>query len=80
MVVDVSETHTSQPALVFFPLAPLAALVGDGGGGRCWTGRRCWHRPWNVRSPGAELCIRAGYVALRRIADFFGLRYDPDPH
>jgi hypothetical protein len=32
------------------------------------------------RSPDAELCIRAGYVALRRIADFFDVRHNPDPH
>ncbi len=34
------------------------------------------------RSRGAdvELCIRAGYVALRRIADFFDIRHNPDPH
>jgi len=32
------------------------------------------------RSPDAELCIRAGYVALRRITDFFDVRHNPDPH
>jgi hypothetical protein len=32
------------------------------------------------RSPDAELCIRAGYIALRRIADFFGVDHNPDPH
>ncbi|HKZ69047.1 MAG TPA: hypothetical protein VI547_09735 [Anaerolineales bacterium] len=32
--------------------------------------------PPNVQ---ANLCIRAGYIALRRIADFFRLPYDPDP-
>jgi hypothetical protein len=31
------------------------------------------------RTPEAELCIRGGFVALRAIADFFGIRYDPDP-
>jgi hypothetical protein len=31
-------------------------------------------------SPDAELCIRAGYVALRRIADFFGIDHNPNPH
>ena len=29
--------------------------------------------------PDAMLCIRAGYIALRRIAGFFGIPYDPDP-
>jgi hypothetical protein len=32
------------------------------------------------RSPDAELCIRAGYVAMRRIADLFNVRHNPDPH
>ncbi len=32
------------------------------------------------RSIDAELCIRAGYVAVRRIADFFNVRHNPDPH
>jgi hypothetical protein len=29
--------------------------------------------------PEAQLCIRAGFIGLRRIADFFGMEYDPDP-
>jgi hypothetical protein len=32
-----------------------------------------------VRQPAAELRIRSGYVALRRIGDFFGMPYDPAP-
>lgn len=32
-----------------------------------------------LRQAHAAICIRAGYVALRRIADFFGIFYDPDP-
>src|SRR5919198_4002856 len=28
----------------------------------------------------AQLCIRAGYIALRKIADFFGIPFHPDPH
>lgn len=32
--------------------------------------------PRNVR---AEFCIRAGYLALRRVAEFFGIPFDPDP-
>jgi hypothetical protein len=27
----------------------------------------------------AAIVIRAGYISLRRIADFFGVDYDPDP-
>ena len=28
----------------------------------------------------ADLCIRAGFLALRSIADFFSVSYNPDPH
>lgn len=31
------------------------------------------------REPRAALCIRAGYLALRRIADFFGFEYNDVP-
>jgi hypothetical protein len=32
------------------------------------------------RTPEGQLCIRAGFIALRHIADFFRIAYDPDPH
>ena len=32
--------------------------------------------PW---SPQAGLCIRAGYLALREIADYFDIPYDSEP-
>ena len=31
------------------------------------------------RDPSAQLCIRAGFIALRRIADFFFFDYDREP-
>jgi len=31
-------------------------------------------------TPQAALCIRAGFIALRRIADVFGIAYAADPH
>ena len=78
--VDVTETHTSLPALVFFrsphwehSWVTASGAVLDGASLRASTVDR-------PRSPDAELCIRAGYVALRRIADFFGIRHNPDPH
>jgi hypothetical protein len=78
--VDVTETHTSLPALVFFrsphwehSWVTASGAVLDGASLLASTVDR-------PRSPDAELCIRAGYVALRRIADFFGIRHNPDPH
>ena len=77
--VDIEETHTSTPMLVFFR-SPQP--------GRSWiTAAGCvldaaalvastLDRP---RSSRSELCVRTGYLALRRIADVFGLPYDPAP-
>ncbi len=78
--VDVTETHTSLPALVFFrsphwehSWVTASGAVLDGASLLASTVDR-------RRSPDAELCIRAGYVALRRIADSFGIEHNPDPH
>jgi hypothetical protein len=78
--VDITETHTSVPALVFFrsphweqSWVTAAGAVLDAASLVASTVDR-------PRSPDAELCIRAGYIALRRIADYFGIPHDPDPH
>ena len=78
--VDISETHTSLPALVFFrspdwqhSWVTASGAVLDGASLLASTVDR-------PRSPDAELCIRAGYVAMRRIADFFDVVHNPDPH
>jgi hypothetical protein len=78
--VDITETHTSLPALVFFrsphwehSWVTASGAVLDGASLLASTVDR-------PRSPDAELCIRAGYVALRRIADFFNIDHNPDPH
>jgi hypothetical protein len=78
--VDITETHTSLPALVWFrsphwehSWVTASGAVLDGASLRASTVDR-------PRSPNAELCIRAGYVGLRRIADFFGVEHNSDPH
>ncbi len=32
------------------------------------------------RDVQAEICIRAGYIALRRVTAYFRIPFDPDPH
>lgn len=77
---EVEESHTSYPALNFFrspqpdrhwivaagTILDVASLVTS-----------------TVQLPGSTapsaVTIRAGYITLRRIADFFGVAYDPDP-
>ena len=76
---DLEETHTSQPSLVFFrspthdrSWITSAGVVLDAAAVRSSTLDL-------ARQPRAELCLRAGYLSLRRIADFYGIEYDPDP-
>jgi hypothetical protein len=76
---DVEETHTSQPSLVFFRSISHR---------RSWvTGAGVILEAASLRSSTldvppnaqAQLCIRAGYLALRRIADYFAIPNDHDP-
>jgi hypothetical protein len=75
---DLEETHTSYPALVYF----------RSGHGRSWLtsagavldAAAVVTAAVDVESrPQAQLCLRAGFLALREVADHFGLTYDPDP-
>jgi hypothetical protein len=77
--VDIEESHTSQPSLVFFR-SPHP--------GRSWiTAAGCvldtasivnstLDRPHDAR---CDVMIRSGFLTLRRIADFFQIPYDRDP-
>lgn len=76
---EIEETHTSQAALVFFrsprperSWVTASGVVMDAAA----LSNSTIDIPW---SPEAALCIRAGYSALRSIADFFSIPYDPDP-
>lgn len=76
---EVEESHTSYPALAFFR-SPQAhhSWVTSAGAVLDTAAFRASTLDLD-REPEAELCIRAGYIALRRIAYFFGIPYDPDP-
>jgi hypothetical protein len=77
--VDIEESHTSQPSLVFFRsphperswitaagcVLDTAAIVSS-----------TLDRPYNAQ---CDVMIRSGFLALRRIADSFQLHYNPDP-
>ena len=75
---DLEETHTSYPALVYF----------RSGHGRSWltsagtvldTAAVVTAAVDVEGRPQAQLCIRAGFLALREVADHFGQTYDADP-
>jgi hypothetical protein len=78
--VDVTETHTSLPALVFFRSPHWEHSWVTASGAVLDAASLVASTVDRPRSPDAELCIRAGYIALRRIADFFGIPHPSDPH
>lgn len=76
---EVEESHTTYPVLTFYRSpqperhwVTAAGTVLDGAALTLST----IDVPWQ---PQAALQLRAGFLALRRIADFFGIEYDPDP-
>jgi len=76
---QIEESHTSLTALIFFrspqpdhSWITAAGAVLDAAALAIST----IDIPHDVQ---ADLCIRAGYLALRRIADFFGIRYNMHP-
>jgi hypothetical protein len=77
--VELAETHTSFPALAFFR-SPEPGQSWVTASGTVLDGAALYlaavDRP---REPRAELMIRAGYIALRRVASFFRIEFDNDP-
>ena len=76
--VELEETHTSQPALVFFR-SPQPDHSWVTAAGAVLDGAALYLSCSPQEHPKADLCSRAGYLALRRIADFFGIPHNPEP-
>jgi hypothetical protein len=76
--IELQETHTSFPALVFFR-SPVPEHSWVTAAGAVLDAASLASSTLEDHDPDAELLIRAGYVSLRRVADFFGVPYDPDP-
>jgi len=77
--VDIEESHTSLAALVFFR-SPQPDHSWVTAAGAVLDAAALVASTVNVpRDTRADLCIRAGYLALRRISDFFRIPYDPSP-
>jgi hypothetical protein len=76
---EIQETHTSFPALPFFRSAiPPVSWVTASGVILDVAALRAAALDL-PRDPAAELCLRAGYLALRRIAAFYRISFDDDP-
>ncbi len=76
---DVEESHTSLGALAFFRSPdPNRSWVTSAG--VVLDTAAFTNATLDIpHDPRADLCIRAGFLALRHVAGFFGIAYDPDP-
>ncbi|MBK9927722.1 MAG: hypothetical protein IPP66_20820 [Anaerolineales bacterium] len=77
---DVEESHTTLPALVFFrsPRAENSWVIAAGSVlDAAAITLSALDIPYE---PSAALCIRAGFLAFHRIADYFDIPHPHDPH
>ena len=78
--VDIEESHTSQPSLVFFrsphPKRSWITAAGCVLDTAAITASTI-DRPHNS---SADIMLRSGFLALRRISEFFGIPFDPNPN
>ena len=77
--VEVEETHTSHPAIAFFRSAHTDHSWVTSAGAVLDGAALVLSSVDIPRDVEAEFCVRAGYLCLRGIADYFQIPYDPDP-
>jgi hypothetical protein len=76
---ELGEAHTSFPALVHFR-SPQPDRSWITGAGLVLDAAAIYLSALSVtKRPRAALMIRSGFEALRSIADFYSIPYDPDP-
>jgi hypothetical protein len=77
--IDIEESHTSLTPLIFLR-SPQSHRSWVGAAGTVLDGAAltlsCLDIPRDTR---ADLCLRAGYLALRSIANIFDINYNPTP-
>jgi hypothetical protein len=76
---DVEETHVSFPALAFFRSPDPNRSWVTSAGAVLDAASLVASTVDGERDVKAEICIRAGYLALRRIADFFRIPHVHEP-
>ncbi|MEV4510684.1 hypothetical protein AB0K00_17150 [Dactylosporangium sp. NPDC049525] len=76
---DIEETHTSLPAIAYFRSPDPRRSWVTAAGAVLDAASITASTLDQERSTEAQLCIRAGYITLRKIAGVFGIGFDPDP-
>ena len=77
--VELEESHATNPALVFFRSPRPKSSWITAAGTVLDTAALIVSTIDIEASPQAQITIRSGYLALRRLAEFFHLPFDPDP-
>jgi hypothetical protein len=77
--VELEESHSSSPALVFFRSPRPKSSWITAAGAVLDTAAIILSTLDIVTNPQTQITIRSGYLALRRLAEFFNLPFDPDP-
>lgn len=75
---ELEETHSSYPSLVYFRSGEHRSWV-TAAGALLDSASMIQAAVDQPTTPEASLCIRAGFLALREVADQFLVPYDPDP-
>ena len=77
---DVEESHTTLPALVFFR-SPRSDNSWVTSAGAVLDSAAITLSSIDIPNEmSAALCIRAGYIALSRVTDYFDISYPENPH
>ncbi len=76
---EVQESHTTFPALNFLRSPQVGLSWITAAGTALDAAALAQTALVSEPSPGGRIVIRAGFITLRRIADVFGIAYDPDP-
>ena len=77
--IDIEESHTSLGALSFFR-SPQPEHSWVTAAGAVLDAAALLSSTVDIpRNPRAQLCLRAGFISLRRISSFFQIPYDANP-
>jgi len=77
--VEIDESHTSYPSLVWLR-SPVSTRSWVTAASTVLDAAALWLAAVDAPyDPRAALCIRSGYVSLRRIGGFFRIEFDADP-
>lgn len=76
---EIQESHTTFPALNFLRSPQMGLSWITAAGTALDAAALAQTALVREPSPAGRIVIRAGFITLRRIADVFGIAYDPDP-